>query len=107
MTMGSADSQTMHIDSRGYHLALRVIVLKHSYVLPWNQFLYAEGGNDEIHLIFTTHDVVVKGSNLNSLMAAIAAHGLAYIQTPVRPDRFVNPAGPAIHEIFVKKAEQE
>jgi hypothetical protein len=107
MTMGSADSQTIHLDSQGYHLALQVIVLKQSYVLPWSQFLYAEGGNDEIHLIFTTHNVVVKGGNLNSLMAAVATHGLAYIQTPARPDRFVNSVGPAIHEISVKKVDQD
>jgi hypothetical protein len=51
---------------------LEVVLLKRTYVFPWSQFLYAEGGNDEIRLTFSTHDVLVKGSNLDSLMASIA-----------------------------------
>jgi hypothetical protein len=40
---------------------LVVILLKRTYVLPWSQFLYAEGGDDEVRLAFTTHDVLVNG----------------------------------------------
>ncbi|MEJ7609428.1 MAG: hypothetical protein WKF37_24920 [Bryobacteraceae bacterium] len=32
------------------------------YVLPWTQFLYAEGTSEEVRGFFSTHDVVVKGS---------------------------------------------
>jgi len=38
-------------------------------MLPWNQFQHAEGGEDEVRLAFTTHDVVVNGSHLDSLLA--------------------------------------
>ena len=88
-------------------IALEVILLKRTYVFPWSQFLYAEGGNDEARLIFTTHDVLVKGSNLNTLFAAISAHGLALIQEPVRPDKFSTGDGPFIREITVKRIEQD
>jgi len=33
---------------------LEIVLLKRTYVLPWNQFLYAEGGDEEIRLAF--HD---------------------------------------------------
>src|SRR2546425_588236 len=45
----------------GRVLGLEVILLKQVIVLPWNQFLYAEGGDDEVRAVFTTHDVVAKG----------------------------------------------
>jgi hypothetical protein len=41
---------------------LEVVLLKKTFVLPWSQFLFAEGGNEEIRLTFSTHDVVVMGS---------------------------------------------
>ena len=68
--MGSADERTWRIGVLDRSLALQVVLLKQTYVLPWSQFLYAEGGNDEVRLIFSTHDVLVKGSDLNPLLAA-------------------------------------
>ena len=101
MTMASAD------DLLNNPLALQVVLLKRTYVLPWSQFLYAEGGNDEVRLTYATHDVLIKGSNLEPLLAAIAGHGLSRIQESTRPDRFVSPAGPNIREITVERIEQE
>ncbi len=101
MTTVSADNGTQA------SFALHVILLRQTYVLPWSQFLYGEGGNDEAHLAFATHDVLVKGSNLESLLAAIAEHGLTRLQEPARPDRFVDSAGPVIHKITVEKVEQD
>jgi hypothetical protein len=106
MTMASVDDRTRRIGTLDRPLALQVILLKQTYVLPWSQFLYAEGGNDEVRLTFTTHDVQVKGSNLNALLAAISAHGLVLIQESVRPDRFSVGTGPFIREIAVKRIEQ-
>ena len=70
MTMASVDDRTRRIGALDRPLALQVVLLKQTYVLPWSQFLYAEGGNDEVRLIFSTHDVLVKGSDLNPLLAA-------------------------------------
>ncbi len=44
----------------GRVLGLEVILLKQVIVLPWNQFLYAECGDDEVRAVFTTHDVVAR-----------------------------------------------
>lgn len=107
MTTVSADDRTLRANALGHPLALQIVLLKHTYVLPWAQFLFAEGGNDEIRLTFATHDVLVKGSNLNALLASISAQGIAHIQEPARPDRFATGTGPFIREIIVEKTEQD
>jgi hypothetical protein len=87
--------------------ALQVVLSKRTYVLPWNQFLYAEGGDDELRLIFTTHDVLIKGYNLYSLLAPLAAHEIARLKEPTRSDRFMSGSdGSWIREITVKKMEE-
>jgi len=105
--MISAGDRTGHAGALDRSVSLQVVLLERTYVLPWTQFLYAEGGNDEVHLIFATHDVLVTGSNLERLLAAIAEHGLTRLQEPTRPDRFVNAAGPVIRKITVEKVEQD
>ena len=95
------------MDTQAHSLTLQVVLLKHTYVLPWSQFLYAEGGNDEVRLTFATHDVLVKGNNLNALLTIISAYGLAMIQEPVKSDRFAAATGPFIREISVEKIEPD
>ena len=105
MTLASADSQSIGMD---YHsLGLQVILLKRTFIFPWSQFLYAEGDNDEVRLTFATHDVLIKGWNLNSLVAGIASHGIARLQELARADRFLNETGSFIREISVQKIDQD
>ena len=105
MTTVSAYDQTRIITTLDHPLALEVVLLKRTYVFPWSQFLYAEGGNDEIRLTFSTHDVLVKGSNLDSLMVTIAANGIARLQELTRPDRMLAGIDPFIREISVLKID--
>jgi hypothetical protein len=84
---------------------LEIVLLKRTYVLPWSQFLYAEGGDDEIRLAFTTHDVLLKGSNLGSLLVDLAAQHIARLQQPVRADRFGVGSEPSIRELSVVRPE--
>ena len=56
------------------------MLLKRTYVLLWNQFLYAEGGEDEARLAFTTHDVVVNGSHLDSLLADLSTQKVSLLR---------------------------
>ena len=90
----------------GRVLGLEVILLKQVIVLPWNQFLYAEGADDEVRAVFTTHDVVAKGSGLVSLLSDLAAQQVTRLKEPTRADRFANTTGARITEIHVRKAEQ-
>ncbi len=106
MTTVSAYDQTRFLSSLDHPPAMEVVLLKRTYVFPWSQFLYAEGGNDEIRLTFSTHDVLIKGSDLDSLMAAIAANGIAKLAEPARPDRMLAGTSPFIREISVIKIDE-
>lgn len=85
---------------------LEIVTLKKTYVLPWAQFLYAEGGNDEVRIAFATHDVTIKGGGLASLLADLAAQRIAQLHEPSRPDQFENGSMPCIREISVLKIEE-
>ena len=84
---------------------LEIVLPKRTYVLPWNQFLYAEGGDDEIRLVFTTHDVLIKGSGLNPLLVELAAQRIVRLEQPVRADRLTSGSGRSIREVSVVRVE--
>jgi hypothetical protein len=108
MNMASADNgRTWAVTQEDRATALEVVLLKRTYVLPWSQFLYAEGGADEVHLVFATHDVVVKGTGLESLSGELAAQRVAMIRELSRPDRFAAAGGRCIREIVVQKVNSE
>jgi hypothetical protein len=83
--------------------ALEIVLLKQTLILSWNQFVYAEGGSDELRIAFASHDVVVKGSSLDALLAAIASQRVASIRESVRSERFPGPAARLIREIVIRK----
>ena len=68
--------------------AFEIVLLKETLVLSWNQFLFAEGGDDEVRIAFATHDIVVKGVGLTSLLQSITVNQVASIRQPARSDRF-------------------
>jgi hypothetical protein len=72
---------------------------------PGSQFLYAEGGGDEIRLAFTTHNVLVKGCGLSSLLMDFAARRVAHLHQEKRADRFAKGADASINELSVIKIE--
>src|SRR6266566_2844585 len=78
---------------------LEIVLLKRTYVLPWSQFLYAEGGDDEIRAVFSTHDVVIRGSALQGLLAELAAQRIARLQEPARTERFGDLNGPVVRQL--------
>ncbi len=84
---------------------LEVILLKQSLVLPWSQFLYAEGGDYQIRLVFSTHDIVVSGYRLGPLLAAVSAQRVSRLREPTRTEKFTHEAGPQISGILVRKLE--
>jgi hypothetical protein len=84
---------------------LEVVLLKKTFVLPWSQFLFAEGGNEEIRLAFSTHDVVVTGSLLEKLLEDLSARRLSRLQEPGRAERFCPVFNPQITSISVQKVD--
>ena len=85
-------------------LTLEVVLLGKTYLLPWTQFLYAEGGDDEVRLVFATHDVIAKGSGLSALLADVAAQRLVGMDEPSRATRF-GAGDRCVHELVVRKVE--
>ena len=72
---------------------------------PWSQFLYAEGGDDQVRLAFTTHDVLVSGSQLGSLLADLSGHRVSLLREPVRAEKFRHEGGAQITGVSVRKVE--
>jgi hypothetical protein len=87
--------------------ALEIVLLRQTVIISWNQFVYAEGGDDEVRLAFASHDVVVKGAGLDPLLCAIAANRVALIRESERSERFPDSAWQFIREIVVRKIEVE
>jgi hypothetical protein len=85
--------------------ALEVVTLKQKVILSWSQFVYAEGGDDEIRIAFASHDVVVRGAGLDPLLSAITAQRVASIREIVRAERFTSNAARFISEIEVRRIE--
>jgi hypothetical protein len=84
---------------------MEIILLNRTFVLPWSQFIYAEGNDEEVRLAFATHDIVVIGSCLGSLLADLSAQRVSLLQEPVRADRFGSDPAPQITSISVRKVE--
>ena len=103
MTAVSADDWIVTTDE--HSSGLEVMLLKRTYVLLWNQFLYAEGGEDEARLAFTTHDVVVNGSQLDSLLADLSAQRVSLLREPATAKRFRHDGVPLITGVSVRKVE--
>jgi hypothetical protein len=92
-------------------LALRVILHKREYVLPWSRLLFAEEANGELLISFATHEILINGYGLIHLLADLAAHRVLCLYEPLRADRFrtVNEPEPkgGIHQISVRRVEEE
>src|SRR5436309_15175656 len=85
--------------------ALEVILLKRTYVLPWTQFLYAEGGEDEVRLAFATHDVVVNGSYLHSLLSDLSGQRVNLLRVQARAERLRHESGLLLTGVSMSKVE--
>jgi len=85
--------------------SLELVLIDRTYVLPWTQFLYAEGCDDEVRLVFATHDVLVRGAGLQLLLTDVAAHRLVGLNEPLRAEHFTPRTGMCVRELVVTKAE--
>ncbi len=105
MNAASVDSEyEWRTVARERPTGLEIVLLKRTYVLPWSQFLYAEGSDDEIRLVFATHDVIVEGNGLGSILTELAEQSIPRLNEPTRADRFDGSGPTRIREIRVEKA---
>jgi hypothetical protein len=105
--MASVDRAPWVISTVDKTPTLEIVLLRQTVVLSWDQFVYAEGGDDEVRIAFASHDVVVRGAGLGPLLRAIAANQVALIRESGRSEGFPSQAGRFIREIVVRKIEVE
>lgn len=85
--------------------SLEIVLLKKTLIIPWVQFIYAEGSDDEVRIVFGTHDIIVRGAGLSALLADISAQHVASIHEPTRADHFPGTAARFIREIEVRRID--
>ncbi len=107
MNTSSVDKAPWVISAADQPPALEIVLLRQTVILSWSQFVFAEGGDDEVRIAFASHDVVVKGAGLNPLLRAIAAHQVALIRESVRSEHFPAQVVRLIREIVIRKMEAE
>ena len=105
MNAVSVDRQSKAIGTER-QTGLEIVLLKRTYVFPWSQFLYAEGGDDEIRAVFSTHDLIVRGTELTALLADLAGQRIARLQEPARTDRFEESSGPVVRQLIVERVQE-
>ena len=104
-TASAGNERPWRVGREASQNSLELVLIGKTYVLPWAQFLYAEGSDDEVRLVFATHDVLVRGSGLQVLLTDVAAHRLVGLNEPLRAERFTVRTGMSIRELVVTKAE--
>src|SRR5580693_1265813 len=88
-----ADKKPWAVDRERRLYGLRVVLPKRTYVLPWAQFLYAEGAPDTVRAVFSMHDVVVTGCGLETLLADVAAQVVTVLPQSPRAENFASAPG--------------
>jgi hypothetical protein len=86
---------------------LEVVLAKQTLILSWNQFVYAEGSDDEVRIAFASHDVIVRGAGLSSLLHAIPGHRVASIREVARWEQFSTLEMRSIREIEIRRTDAE
>ena len=85
---------------------LQVVLLKKTYVFPWSQFLYAEGTAEEVRVAFTTHDVLITGALLGSLLDELTSQRVARLSEPARTEKFIGGSAGRITALLVRKPDE-
>lgn len=104
-SVSAANHRVREGDTEHRPVGLEIILLKRTFVFPWSQFLYAEGDNEEIRLVFSTHDIVLKGSHLDSLFTDLSSQRVSLLREPFRAERFATGDMHTITSISVRKVE--
>ena len=86
---------------------LEVVLAKQTLILSWNQFVYTEGSDDEVRIAFASHDVIVRGSGLSSLLHAIPCHRVTSIREVARWERFSTSEMRSICEIEIRRVDAD
>jgi hypothetical protein len=103
MATASDSKPAWRVSEDGRTTALMVVLRQRSYVLPWSLFLYAEGTDAEVRLLFHTHVVTVQGAGLTSLLSDVAVQTVSELVEPERTAKFTQNAGPHLTAVSVSE----
>ena len=101
----SDDRAPWKVETQERPSGLSIVLSNRIYILPWCQFIYAEGSADEVRIAFTTHDVLINGSHLDLLIDDLCAQKISQLRKPGRLDKFGFNGGVIITGISVRKVE--
>jgi hypothetical protein len=82
---------------------MEIQLLKETIVLPWSQFLYAEGDDEKINLAFSTHGISISGAGLRSLLTDLCGQRVSLLREPVRAERLASDPGLRITSILIQQ----
>ena len=101
------DKSPWTISADSMATTLEVVLAKQTLILSWNQFVYAEGRDDEVRIAFASHDVIVRGAGLSLLLHAIPGHRVASIREVARWEQFSTSEMRSIREIEVRRVDAD
>jgi hypothetical protein len=75
-------------------LSLIVQLRRHTHVLPWFRFVYAQGDNCQVQVAFASHMVTITGNALAALLAALATQRVVRLIQPTENEARFGVRGP-------------
>jgi len=106
MTSVSADRpRPWAVSADSHNASLQIDLVKQTVVLPWSQFLFAEGDDTQVRLTFSTHEVAVTGSGLALLLSDLREERVLLLTEPGRAGRFITESGPRITSVSLRRLE--
>jgi hypothetical protein len=106
MATASASKNLWEVADEGSRLlSLEIRLRQQSYILPWSMFLYAQGNDAEIRAVFHTHEVLIQGAGLTSLLSDLAAQSVKKLVEPDRTAKFAPGDGPLITAVSVTEGK--
>jgi hypothetical protein len=114
LVSNSSDWQTAKGDEHKPE-CLFVQLRRGAFVFPWMRFVVAEGENTKIHIVFATHEVIIKGQGLSALLTAVSSQRVIRVIEPsqseatfgVRGSATAKHDGPGIESIAVKDLSEK
>ena len=88
-----------------YYYAMTIILGDFHRVMPWDQFLGAEGTDREILITFRLFDVTIKGSGLIQLLRDAKRHKIDILTVAPRHQALMGGEGVVVTHIDVKEAK--
>ena len=98
-----SDSKTWVAREHDRPAGMEIRLLKRTLVLPWSQFLHAEGDDEAINVTYATHGISICGSGLGSLLTDLCNQRVSLLREPVQAERFASDPGPRVISISIQK----